>query len=256
MSPFHSKDKTAVMNLQCVLNSLTSLLFQTTTEQILPTGRSTNVLELLQKLVPQLQRYRYKQYQRQPLQPSLCQQHALHLTYGPTLVQSSRRLFSISDFCFAFAPYSPKHNTDFSPYMTKQNIFSLICQNKTVRLSGVLAGFDLSFVFLSFWSCPSCLCSHKTIKHLVAIQYIYCQFLFCIQFCNYNSLHLLLGSLIDWLAVKFLSSVVCFPVWRTLFTFRSLFALPLSVNLTAIQSRPPAHPPTTPPMLRINSANN
>ena len=85
LSSFHSKDKTAVMNLQCVLNSLTSLLFQTTTEQILPTGRSTNVLELLQKLVPQLQRYRYKQYQRQPLQPSLCQQHALHLTSGPTL---------------------------------------------------------------------------------------------------------------------------------------------------------------------------
>ena len=132
--------------------------------------------------------------------------------------------------------------------MTKQNIFSLICQNKTVRLSGVLAGFDLSFVFLSFWSCPSCLCSHKTIKHLVADQYIYCQFLFCIQFCNYNSLHLLLSSLIDWLAFKFLSSVVCFPVWRTLFTFRSLFALPLSVNLTAIHPRPP--------MLRINSANN
>ena len=154
-------------------------------------------LGLLQKLVPQLQRYRYKQYQRQPLQPSLCQQHALHLTYGPTLVQSSRRLFSISHFCFAISPYSPKHNSDFSPYMTKQNIFSLICQNKTVRLSGVLAGFDLSFVFLSFWSCPSCLCSHKTIKHLVADQYIYCQFLFCIQFCNYNSLHLLLSSLID-----------------------------------------------------------
>ena len=127
--------------------------------------------------------------------------------------------------------------------MTKQNIFSLICQNKTVRLSGVLAGFDLSFVFLSFWSCPSCLCSHKTIKHLVAIQYIYCQFLFCIQFCNYNSLHLLLSSLIDWLAFKFLSSVVCFPVWRTLFTFRSLFALPLSVNLTAIQPRPPNYAP-------------
>ena len=184
--PFKRQD--SCENLQCVLSSLTSLLFQTTTEQILPTGRSTNVLELLQKLVPQLQRYRYKQYQRQPLQPSLCQQHALHLTYGPTLVQSSRRLFSISDFCFAFSPYSPKQNSDFSPYLPKQNIFRLIFQNKTLRLSGVLAGFDLSFVFLSFWSCPSCLCSHKTIKHLVAGQYIYCQFLFCIQFCNYNSL--------------------------------------------------------------------
>ena len=126
--PFKRQD--SCENLQCVLSSLTSLLFQTTTEQILPTGRSTNVLELLQKLVPQLQRYRYKQYQRQPLQPSLCQQHALHLTSGPTLVQSSRRLFSISHFCFAFSPYSPKHNSDFSPYLPNKTYSVLFAQAK------------------------------------------------------------------------------------------------------------------------------